>query len=127
VMRVFFWASAACILFSCAQTPRQAPGPTAARTAPSPAMVNTAPANPEAPSQTQHASTHYAFQPVSQLLAAKCAPCHIPGGKMYARLPWDNPDVVRDHAEGIARRLKSPEDLQVLQQWLSSEKAPMRN
>ncbi|HET6268418.1 MAG TPA: hypothetical protein VFG11_11920 [Acidobacteriota bacterium] len=59
------------------------------------------------------------FEPVKNLLANRCAPCHVPGGKMYERLPWDNPEVVKAHKDGILRRLKTPEDKQILEQWLA--------
>jgi hypothetical protein len=60
-----------------------------------------------------------AFDPVRILLANRCAPCHIPGGKMYERLPWDNPEVVKAHKDGILRRLKTPEDKKILEDWLA--------
>lgn len=55
---------------------------------------------------------------VKPLLATNCSPCHVPGGKMYERLPFDNPDVVRSKSEAILRRLKSEEDQQILLDWL---------
>jgi hypothetical protein len=43
---------------------------------------------------------------------------------MYARLPFDNPDVVASNAESVLRRLKAPEDKQVVERWLASRDAP---
>jgi hypothetical protein len=57
------------------------------------------------------------FQPVKAVLGRTCAPCHNPGGKMYERLPFDQPEVVRTNHEGIIRRL-SAEDKLVLEKWL---------
>ena len=56
---------------------------------------------------------------VRPILAVKCAPCHNPGGKMYGRLPFDQPSVVSSHADGVRRRLKG-EDLQAFERWLAT-------
>jgi hypothetical protein len=61
------------------------------------------------------------FQPVREMLGRSCAPCHNPGGKMYATLPFDNPDIVSSHAPSILRRLKTPEDQQLLESWLAEK------
>jgi len=54
---------------------------------------------------------------VRPILKARCAPCHEPGGKMYARLPFDDPKVLRDHVPGVTKRLKG-DDLATFQAWL---------
>jgi hypothetical protein len=59
------------------------------------------------------------FQPVKQMLSTNCSPCHNPGGKMYERLPFDDPKTVRAHSTGIAGRLDKPEDKKLLEEWLS--------
>ena len=56
---------------------------------------------------------------VRPVLSQRCAPCHEPGGKMYARMPFDNPQTISSHSEGILRRLKG-EDLEALKKWLAS-------
>ncbi len=60
------------------------------------------------------------FDPVRSMLGSACAPCHNPGGKMYERLPFDQPDVVRANREGILGRL-SGENKIVLEQWLTED------
>jgi hypothetical protein len=55
---------------------------------------------------------------VRPILAQACAPCHNPGGKMYARLPFDEPKVVREHEKGVRKRLKG-ENLEVFERWLT--------
>ncbi len=55
---------------------------------------------------------------VRPLLARTCTPCHVPGGKMYERLPFDKPEVVRSNQDSILKRLKAPEDRQALENWL---------
>lgn len=62
---------------------------------------------------------------VRPVLEARCAPCHNPGGKMYERLPFDQPTVVAAHADGIRHRLKGA-DLEALEKWLASLPAPTR-
>ncbi len=58
---------------------------------------------------------------VGPLLARKCTPCHVPGGRMYDRLPFDDPATVRRVKEGVLRRLKVPEDRSVLEAWLGTQ------
>jgi cytochrome c553 len=95
----------------------------AARCAASPAP-RTAAAPPGAPA-AQEASTpaepggRAAFDDrVKPILARTCAPCHNPGGKMYERLPFDDPETVASHAEGILRRLKEPADRGPVEEWV---------
>jgi len=58
---------------------------------------------------------------VKPLLARTCTPCHVPGGRMYERMPFDQPQVVSSHKEGILRRIKDPDDRQVLERWLATQ------
>ena len=58
---------------------------------------------------------------VRPVLKAHCAPCHEPGGKMYARLPFDDPKVPSSHSAGVLRRLKG-EDKEAFERWLATLK-----
>ena len=58
---------------------------------------------------------------VRPILEAHCAPCHEPGGKMYARLPFDDPKVPSSHSAGVLRRLKG-EDKEAFERWLATLK-----
>ena len=58
---------------------------------------------------------------VKPLLARTCTPCHVPGGRMYERLPFDRADVVLAHKDRILRRLKNPDDRAVLERWLAGQ------
>jgi len=60
---------------------------------------------------------------VRPILEARCTPCHYPGGKMYDRLPFDQPSVLSSHADGVRRRLKG-EDLETFEKWLATLPAP---
>ena len=55
---------------------------------------------------------------VRPILSQRCGACHDPGGKMYARLPFDDPQVVASHPEGVLRRLKG-DDREALQRWFA--------
>jgi hypothetical protein len=58
---------------------------------------------------------------VRPILRERCAPCHEPGGKMYERLPFDNPQTIATHPEGVLKRLKG-EDREVVEKWLAAAK-----
>jgi hypothetical protein len=60
---------------------------------------------------------------VKPLLARTCTPCHVPGGRMYERMPFDRPEVVFAHKEGVLRRMKNPDDRQVLERWFAQTKS----
>jgi hypothetical protein len=79
-----------------------------------------APATPT-PTPTPEAVSFEAS--VRPLLARTCTPCHVPGGRMYERMPFDRPEVVFAHKEGVLRRLKNPDDRQLLERWLASQKS----
>ncbi len=57
---------------------------------------------------------------VQPILSRTCAPCHNPGGIMYARMPFDQPRTIRDHAEGVLRRLKGA-DHEAVAAWLKAK------
>ena len=59
---------------------------------------------------------------VRPILRERCAPCHEPGGKMYERLPFDNPQTIATHPEGVLKRLKG-EDRAAVEKWLAEAKA----
>lgn len=71
------------------------------------------------PTSVQPKPLKYPFEPVKLMLSSNCSPCHIPGGKMYDRLPFDDPETVRAHSTAISGRLKKPEDKKLLEDWLS--------
>ncbi len=60
---------------------------------------------------------------VRPVLAAKCSPCHEPGGKMYARLPFDRAETIATHPEGVLKRLRGA-DREAVETWLASLPAP---
>lgn len=54
---------------------------------------------------------------VRPILSTRCAPCHEPGGKMYARLPFDDAQTVSTNSTAILRRLKG-DDRAALERWI---------
>jgi len=77
-------------------------------------------ASPEATA----APTDAAFETtVRPLLARTCTPCHVPGGKMYDRMPFDQPKIVQEFQAGILRRLKVAEERQAVEDWLKTAAA----
>jgi hypothetical protein len=95
-------------LWACTSRPAPPARPAAVLPSPTP----TAPATPTA--------DVFAVQ-VAPLLAKKCTPCHVPGGQMYERLPFDDAATVRGAKDGILRRLKDPAERTVVEGWLASQ------
>jgi hypothetical protein len=56
---------------------------------------------------------------VAPVLARTCAPCHNPGGSMYAKLPFDDAATVRGHGDAVLRRLKG-DDRAAVARWLDA-------
>jgi hypothetical protein len=108
--------------------PPAAPPAPAVATAPMSAPPVAPPATPEpspppvlAPAATPASEPVLFETSVKPLLARTCTPCHVPGGRMYERMPFDHPDVVLSHRDGILRRLKNPDDREVLERWLATQ------
>jgi len=71
-----------------------------------------------APAATPTAAPDPFVTSVRPVLVAHCAPCHEPGGQLYARLPFDDPSVVAGHEAGILRRLKG-DDRATVEKWVA--------
>jgi hypothetical protein len=96
----------------CARTQATAPTPVA----PAPTAI---PSPPPPPVPTE--APDLWLSAVRPALKEHCAPCHEPGGKMYARLPFDDPKVPSSHSAGVLRRLKG-EDKEAFERWLATLK-----
>ncbi|MEP7132369.1 MAG: hypothetical protein ABI914_04345 [Acidobacteriota bacterium] len=89
-----------------------------AATPPAPAANPASSESAEAPALAP--ASLAAFQSkVRPVLAARCTPCHEPGGKMYGRMPFDDASVVASHAPRMAGRLKG-QDRKALEDWFAS-------
>ena len=91
------------------------PSPTASDS-PSPAPVQ---ALAQFPTGQVDAAPDFA-RDVRPILAQRCEPCHEPGGKMYARLPFDDPATVASHPAGILKRLKG-DDKVTVERWIAAQ------
>ena len=96
---------------ACATSPRPQPAVATARPTPAPTAV------PSAAPAAEPVTFEAAVRPI---LARRCDPCHNPGGRMYERLPFDDAEVVASHGEGVARRLKDPEEKAAFERWLEA-------
>jgi hypothetical protein len=76
-------------------------------------------ARPAATAEAAGAPNDVFWATVRPVVARRCAPCHEKGGKMYARLPFDDPNVLSSHADGVRRRLKG-DDLAAFERWLTT-------
>ena len=85
------------------------------RAASRPPRAETVPASPAPPAPDVFRTR------IAPLLAQKCAPCHNPGGKMYATMPFDAPATITSHAAGILRRIKAPEEHALIEQWVAAQ------
>lgn len=80
-----------------------------------PAVRRPVPAKAQNPAAPQASAFSTTIRPI---LATRCAPCHNPGGRMYARLPFDDPKVVSSHSAGVLRRLRDG-DRETMEKWLA--------
>jgi hypothetical protein len=102
-----------------AAVPATAP-PVAAPSAEPSGVSATLPASPfSAPPPVAAASDRFQAE-VKPLLMRRCTPCHAPGGRMYARMPFDDPATIVAHQEGILRRLKDADEHALVERWLAA-------
>ncbi|HMF09535.1 MAG TPA: hypothetical protein VKJ00_10395, partial [Thermoanaerobaculia bacterium] len=59
------------------------------------------------------------FQTTVRPVVARRCVCHEKGGRMYGRLPFDDPSVLSSHAGGVRRRLKG-DDLAAFEKWVAT-------
>lgn len=63
---------------------------------------------------------------IRPILEKRCQPCHFPGGKMYARMPFDQPRTIRMLGEKMFTRIKDPREQAILQSFLAQAAQPER-
>jgi len=66
-------------------------------------------------------SIHFTSQ-VKPILQKNCSPCHFTGGKMYDKMPFDDPKTLLEHRAGIMKRIKNEEENQILKQFIEENK-----
>jgi mono/diheme cytochrome c family protein len=82
-----------------------------------PVARKTAPVAPAAPAASASSTDEFRAT-VRPILSARCGQCHDPGGRMYARLPFDDPKTITSHSAGVLRRLKG-DDRAAVEKWLA--------
>jgi hypothetical protein len=60
---------------------------------------------------------------IEPILEAKCQPCHFPGGKMYAKRPFDRPATIVDLGEKLFTRIKDEDQRKLIRTFLAEQKA----
>ena len=56
---------------------------------------------------------------VRPILETRCQPCHFPGGKMYARMPFDRPQTIRTLGTKMFTRIKDEREQAILRAFLA--------
>jgi hypothetical protein len=56
---------------------------------------------------------------VRPILETRCQPCHFPGGKMYARMPFDRPQTIRSLGTKMFTRIKDEREQAILRAFLA--------
>lgn len=58
---------------------------------------------------------------VQPILRAHCTPCHFPTGIMWIRMPFDDPQTLRDKSEAILKRIDDPEEAKKIREFLEQQ------
>jgi len=56
---------------------------------------------------------------VKPLLEARCSPCHFAGGRMYEKLPFDQPATIHHLGERLFTRIQVAEEQALLRAFLA--------
>jgi hypothetical protein len=59
---------------------------------------------------------------VQPIFEAKCQPCHFPGGKMHAKLPFDEPATIVKLDEKLFGRIRDEQSRAVIRRFLAEQK-----
>ena len=60
---------------------------------------------------------------VRPLLEARCSPCHFAGGRMYEKLPFDQPATIHHLGERLFTRIQLAEEQALLRAFLTQPPA----
>ncbi|MGH9382521.1 MAG: hypothetical protein ACRD2Z_18230 [Thermoanaerobaculia bacterium] len=56
---------------------------------------------------------------IAPMLAERCQPCHFPGGVMYDRLPFDQPETIRSLGDKLFSRIRDEQERQWIRDFLA--------
>jgi hypothetical protein len=86
-----------------------------------PAAVTTEPAHAPVPAPPVPQKVDFTTQ--IQPILARCQPCHFPGGKMYAALPFDRAETVVRLREKLFTRIKDEGERRTIREFLAQNPA----
>lgn len=55
---------------------------------------------------------------VRPILERRCQPCHFPGGKMYAKLPFDRAATIDQLGTRLFTRIKDKREQEIIRRYL---------
>lgn len=55
------------------------------------------------------------------IFASRCQPCHFPGGKVYAQLPFDRPETIRQLGARLFSRIKDEGERTLIRNFLGAD------
>jgi hypothetical protein len=58
---------------------------------------------------------------IQPILVNHCSPCHFSGGKMYDRLPFDEPGTIIHHESGLLRRITNDKEKELIRDFISQQ------
>jgi hypothetical protein len=71
---------------------------------------------------TDKANTISFTTQIQPILQTSCNPCHFPSGKMYEKMPFDQPKTITDHPEGILKRFTDGAQNKLIRQFIEESK-----
>jgi hypothetical protein len=58
---------------------------------------------------------------IQPILVNHCSPCHFSGGKMYDRLPFDEPGTIIHDESGLLRRITNDKEKELIRDFISQQ------
>jgi hypothetical protein len=55
---------------------------------------------------------------IKPIFQARCQPCHFPGGKVYDRMPFDNPETITSVGTKLFTRIKDEKEQRLIRAFL---------
>jgi len=80
------------------------------------------PDHQQAPRNPIPIDTLYFKSTIQPILQKNCSPCHFPGGKMYAKMPFDKGETIVTHEAGALRRLSDTAERGRIEQFIKASK-----
>ena len=73
-----------------------------------------------AKAETRAARVDFATQ-IKPIFEARCQPCHFSGGKVYAKMPFDSSETIRNMGTKLFTRIKDENERRVIRDFLAQE------